>query len=171
VEKVFLIGYMGVGKTTIGKRLANLLNLPFYDLDVEIEKDQNLDIPTIYEREGEAFFRDREAHVLARLCSLSETFVLSTGGGTPTRRENLEHMQSSGVVVWLDMPLGMILQRLMQSDERPLLKGQSEDERKLFVERHFAERQPYYRRAKIRFDVSDFNAVKLKQLADLIYSK
>jgi shikimate kinase len=164
MKKVFLIGYMGVGKTTLGKRLANALELPFSDLDKEIVKMESLSIKEIFSKSGELHFRELESRMLKDFCNRKESFVLSTGGGTVTSIGNMESMKAAGLVVWLDMPLEIILSRLAQSEDRPLLENVQAEDRRGFIEAHFAERLHHYQEAHIRFDSANVSAEKLAEL-------
>ncbi|MCZ4409616.1 AAA family ATPase [Cryomorphaceae bacterium 1068] len=171
MKKVFLIGYMGVGKTTLGKRIANSMRLPFYDLDKEIVRMDSRLIKEIFVQSGELHFREVETRILKDFCNRKESFVLSTGGGAATSIGNMESMKDSGVVVWLDMSVDKILSRLAQGEDRPLLEGFPEEKRQDFIKTHLAERVPHYRKAHIRFDSTNVNAEKLEHLVKEIHSK
>ncbi len=171
MKKVFLIGYMGVGKTTLGKRIANAMDLPFFDLDKEIVKMESRTISEIFSDSGELHFRELETRILKDFCNRKESFVLSTGGGAAASIGNMETMKESGVVVWLDMPVEKIVSRLAQGEDRPLLEGIREEERKEFVKAHLSERLPHYQKAHIRFDSTNVNAEKLERLVREIHSK
>ena len=171
MKKVFLIGYMGVGKTSLGKRLANALDLPFFDLDKEIVLTESRPIKDIFSKMGELHFREVETRILKDFCNRKKSFVLSTGGGAAVSAGNVNAMKDSGIVVWLDMPVDKILSRLAQGEERPLLEGIEETERKEFVQDHLAERLPHYQKADIRFDSTNVNAEKLENLVREIHSK
>lgn len=171
MKKVFLVGYMGVGKTTLGKRIAKVLNIPSFDLDEEIIKHEGKSINEMFANVGEHRFRELESRLLKDFCQRKEAFVLSTGGGTAASHGNMETMKSAGKVVWLDLSVEKILSRLSQSADRPLLKDVAPEDRKAFIKTHFAERQPQYQKAHIKFDASDVNAKKLKELIDKIQSK
>lgn len=162
---------MGVGKSTIGKRLAKMLSIPFYDLDTEIEKELKMDIPSIFSEKGESFFRMMEGKILENLCKKDQPCVISTGGGTPMGEANFNLMQVSGTTVWLDLPLKMIMDRVGQGGNRPLLADKNLEEQREFIQSHFAERLPLYQKADIRFDVSRFNSNRLKELAEIIHSR
>jgi shikimate kinase len=164
MKKVFLIGYMGVGKTTLGKRIGNAMDLPFFDLDNEIVKMESRSINEIFSKSGELHFRELESRILKDFCNRKESFVMSTGGGTVTSIGNMESMKAAGIIVWLDLPLEIILSRLAQSEDRPLLENVQAEDRKDFVEAHFAERLPHYRQAHIRFESANVNAEKLAEL-------
>jgi shikimate kinase len=121
-RNIYLIGPMGTGKTAVGKQLARLLKQPFIDSDAEVEKLAGVDIPYVFEREGEAGFRQREREALAELCT-REGIVLATGGGAVLSPENRRLLQQSGVVVFLQTSLAQQLQRVGKGRGRPLLKG------------------------------------------------
>jgi shikimate kinase len=167
--KVFLIGYMGVGKSTIGKRLASALGIPFVDLDKEIEKTEGNSIAEIFAEKGEAYFRKKETKALTEMVQSALNAVISTGGGTPCHAENMDVMLNSGVVVWLQLPSHVIAQRLVKSQsERPLIAGLLPDVLPDFIRDHLESRLPFYQRAHIAFDTRDINAEKLKALTAMV---
>jgi shikimate kinase len=138
---IFLIGPMGSGKTAVGRQLARMLEVPFHDSDVEIEHRTGVDIPFIFEREGEAGFRQREREALEALTVL-EPIVLSTGGGAVLLPENRRLLAERGTVVYLETSLAQQLQRVGSGKGRPLLTGEDVPER---LKRLRAEREPLYR--------------------------
>lgn len=140
-RNLILIGPMGAGKTTIGRQLAARLSLPFVDSDKEIEKRTGVDIPTIFEFEGEAGFRNREAAMIAELTQM-DGVVLATGGGSVLRPENREAMRHAGLVVYLQTSVDSQLRRTANDRNRPLL--QTEDPRAR-LEALLQEREPLYR--------------------------
>lgn len=162
---------MGVGKTTIGKRLANLSGTPFSDLDHSIEESEGMSVSEIFAEKGEIHFRQRELEILHQFIERESSFILSTGGGTVMIEGAMELMLKSGTVVWLDLPIKMIIDRLKQKKDRPLLKGKQGEKLETFVKAHFAERQEQYAKAHIRFDASDLNSEKLRHLHQKIYSR
>jgi shikimate kinase len=117
---IFLIGPMGAGKSTIGKRLARTLNKTFIDSDQQIESRTGVDIPTIFDIEGEAGFRKREAAMIDEL-SQSTNLVLATGGGAILSEENRQHLMSRGVVIYLQTSIAQQLARTRHDRNRPLL--------------------------------------------------
>jgi shikimate kinase len=119
-RSVFLIGPMGSGKTAVGKQLARLLELTFYDSDVEIERRTGVDIPYIFEKEGESGFREREREVIDSLTQL-ENVVIATGGGAVLLPQNREHLAERGRVVYLKTGIRQQLERTRHGRQRPLL--------------------------------------------------
>ena len=119
-SNVFLIGPMGSGKTAVGKHLAKLLHLQFYDSDAEIEHRTGVDIPYIFEKEGEAGFREREREVIDSLTAMNDV-IIATGGGAVLLPENREHLASRGRVVYLQTGIEQQLERTRHGRQRPLL--------------------------------------------------
>jgi shikimate kinase len=138
---LFLIGPMGAGKTTVGRRMADLLDLDFYDLDHEIEERSGATVALIFELEGESGFRRRETELLAEFSTMPG-IVLSTGGGAVLAPENRRHLRERGYVVYLETTVEQQLKRLVHDRKRPLLAAPDRHERltKLAVER-----DPLYR--------------------------
>jgi len=162
--KVYLVGYMGVGKSTMGKKLASLLNTDFLDLDKLIESDQDMTIPEIFKEKGEQLFREHERRVLEKLIQSENSFVLATGGGAVLSDKIMNLLTTSGVVVWLKMSPKMLASRLEQSKgTRPLLEGVSNYES--YISSHLLERTPYYSLAQIHFAASQNGAEQIKLLA------
>jgi shikimate kinase len=121
-ENLFLIGPMGVGKTTIGRVLAELLKLEFYDSDREIEASTGADIPWIFDVEGESGFRLREARMIEQLTQ-KQQIVLATGGGAVLAAENREFLSQRGVVVYLRASINQQIERTSRDKSRPLLQA------------------------------------------------
>ena len=142
-SNVYLIGPMGVGKTTIGKSLARLLRLEFVDADQEIEKQTGVSIATIFDIEGEAAFRIREKKMIERLTG-QRGIVLATGGGVVLDEDNRNNLRKSGTVVYLHATVNLQFERTRNTKDRPLL-NQGEDRRGI-LESLMAERDPIYRK-------------------------
>lgn len=121
-RNIFLVGPMGSGKTAVGKQLARRLRLPFVDSDLEIERRTGVDIPHIFDKEGEAGFRVRESLVILELAA-RVGLVLSTGGGAILRPDNREALRAGGTVVYLETSVARQAERVRRSDHRPLLAG------------------------------------------------
>ncbi|MEN8219120.1 MAG: shikimate kinase AroK [Pseudomonadota bacterium] len=140
LTNIFLVGPMGVGKTTIAHQLAERLNLTFIDSDHEIEKHTGVTIPWIFEYEGEAGFRKRERAMIAELTAL-DNIILSTGGGVVLSASNRKHLQSRGYVIYLHASVDNLLERTAHSYNRPLLQTSDRREK---LESLFNERHPLY---------------------------
>lgn len=138
---IILVGMMGAGKSTVGRLLARRLKRAFYDSDEEIERRCGVKIPVIFDIEGEAGFRAREAQVLAELCAL-ERAVLATGGGAVLAEENRRRLAARGTVVYLHARPASLWQRVRHDRNRPLLAA-PEPHKKL--EELYAQRDPLYR--------------------------
>lgn len=123
-KTVVLVGMMGAGKTAIGNALARALGVPFIDSDEEIEKAANMTVAEIFARDGEPFFRLKEAQVLERLLS-GAPCVLSTGGGAYLSEENRQAIARAGVAVWLKADLDLLWQRVRHKNTRPLLRTEN----------------------------------------------
>lgn len=145
MKPIILIGYMGAGKSTVGKLLARQQKLSFYDTDAMIEKEQNCTISEIFAKEGEQAFRDMETALIRRLIAEGMAdAVLSVGGGLPVREENRALLKELGTVVYLMADKETVVKRVQGSNNRPLLQGENLAEK---VERMLAERDPLYRAA------------------------
>jgi shikimate kinase len=162
-RNVFLIGPMGSGKSAVGKCLARLLNAPFYDSDTEIERRTGVDIPFIFEKEGEAGFREREREAIEALIVL-EPIVLATGGGAVLLPQNRISLAENGFVVYLETSVTQQANRVRQGRNRPLLANVDDPATKL--EQLMRERQPLY--AEIADLTVPTDGRKVRSVADEI---
>jgi shikimate kinase len=144
-RSIVLVGMMGAGKSTIGRRLSVRLRLPFLDADTEIEAAAGMSIPDIFETHGEAHFRDGEARVIARLLDGGPT-VLATGGGAFMREETRNRIAAKAVSIWLKADADIILRRVKRRADRPLLRTADPA---ATVGRLISEREPVYQNADI----------------------
>ena len=142
-KTVALVGMMGAGKTAVGRAVAVKLDVPFLDSDAEIEAAANLSVPEIFQRDGETFFRKREAEVVSRLLD-TQIGILSTGGGVFLAEVNRENIARKGVALWLDADLDLLWSRVKHKDTRPLLR--TADPRATLAAL-FEARRPFYQRA------------------------
>lgn len=161
-ERVFLVGPMGAGKTTIGRALAQRLQLDFVDSDLEIERRCGVKIPIIFELEGESGFRDREAIVIDDLSQRSRVLV-ATGGGAVLRAESRDRLKSRGTVVYLHAPPQVLWQRTRGDRNRPLL--QTSDPRAR-IEAMYLERDALYR--EVAHTVIDTGEANPREIAHRI---
>ncbi len=156
-NKVYIIGFMGSGKTTTGMKLAGLLGWPFIDLDRSIEEETGLAIPEIFSRHGEEWFRKVESETLKSLRSLKNR-VISTGGGTPCYGDNMDYMLETGLTLYLKLTPGQLKSRLSGTDgERPLIKDLGDEDLLSFIEEKLAIREKWYNRAELNFNGFDTN--------------
>jgi len=165
-HRIYLIGFMGSGKSSTGRALARHLDLPFLDLDEVIERACGLTIPQLFARRGEDSFRRLEAKVLRSTVDYPEA-VIACGGGTPCQHGNLEWMNKHGLTVYLNSPVEVLLERLEHAaEERPLLKDKTPEEREAFIRQKLTERLPYYEKASVLFETSDYGEAAAAALAD-----
>ena len=166
---IVLVGYMCVGKTTVGRQLAKRLNCGFYDLDWYIEERFHKKIPAIFAEEGEERFRDLERRMLREVAQF-ENIVLACGGGTPTRFDNMDFMNEVAETVYLEAQPETVLAHLKVSKgTRPLLQGLSPEETDRFVRQQLQERSPYYQKAHhtVNVDILD-SYEKISDVVEMI---
>ncbi len=150
--RLFLIGYMGSGKSTVGKGLAKALNLSFVDLDAFIEEKYHKTIPEIFASDGEEGFRKAEQKALHEVADF-EDVVVATGGGAPCFFDNMEKIKHSGTSLYLNGSPRILAERLLHSKtERPLIKGKTEEELVAFINETLAKRNHWYKQADIIID-------------------
>ncbi|MFP3859898.1 MAG: shikimate kinase [Bacteroidales bacterium] len=147
--KIFLIGFMGSGKTTAGRKLSSRLNLQFIDLDNAIEKETGMTVQEIFKLKGEEYFREIESKTLRKL-SGEDNFVMATGGGAPCFKDNIDFMNKKGITVYLKMNTAELTSRLKKGKaQRPLLAGKDNKEMQQFIEYKLKQRIPYYEKAQL----------------------
>ncbi len=148
---IVLVGLMGAGKTTVGRRLAKRLGLEFADSDFEIEKAAQMTVNDIFATYGEDYFRSGERRVISRLINGAPR-VLATGGGAFINAETRELMKDQSITVWLDADLDVLVERTARRDTRPLLKNGNPE---AILSKLLEERTPIYAEADIRVQSSD----------------
>lgn len=151
MTRILLIGYMGAGKTTLGRALAAKLGLTFIDLDCHIEERFRKTISQIFAEKGEEGFRDIERRMLHEVAEF-EDVIISTGGGTPCFFDNIDYMNSMGTTVYLQVPVERLFIRLsIARKQRPLIKDKSDEELRSFIAEQLAKREPHYKKASHSF--------------------
>lgn len=148
---IYLIGFMGSGKTTLGNSLAKKMFKKFIDADEFIENKLGMPITGVFEKHGESFFRDQETEFLK--LDFDEEVLVSTGGGMPCFNNNIDLMKAKGVVVFIDLPPKVLLSRLQnEKSSRPLIKSIPSEELLSEIERKINQRLPYYLKADIYYN-------------------
>lgn len=152
MKRIFLIGYMGAGKTTVGKELAARMGLSFIDLDYYIERRYRKTVRQLFAEKGEEAFREIERKMLHEV-SMFEDVLISTGGGTPCFYGNMAFMKETGTVVYLKVSVEELTKRLeLCKHTRPVLQGRSGEELKGFIADNLRQREPFYKEASIVFE-------------------
>lgn len=147
---IFLIGYMGCGKSSLGQPLSRLMNYSFVDLDSIIERRCEMKIEEIFAQFGEEYFRKEERRQLIELCETAEDCVISTGGGTPCYQDNMEIMKRYGLTIYIHLEKTILISRLLSSKKkRPLIQSMTEEELREFVGNSLERREPIYNQAEI----------------------
>lgn len=150
--RIFLIGYMGAGKTTLGKAFARAMGLTFVDLDWYIEERFHKTVSQIFTERGEEGFRELEKRMLHEVSDF-ENVVISVGGGTPCFFDNMEYMNQVGETVFLDVDNKVLFRRLkVAKHQRPLLANKTDEELMTFIQEALEKRLPYYTKAKYVFN-------------------
>ena len=149
--RIFLTGYMGSGKTTLGRALAADLNVQFIDLDHYIEQRYRKTIAQLFAEKGEEGFREIERRMLHEVGEF-EDVIISTGGGTPCFFDNIEFMNTQGTTIYLDVPVERLFIRLcIARSKRPLIKDKSDEELRAFIIEQLEKRAPHYSKAQYSF--------------------
>lgn len=162
--KIFLLGFMGTGKSFWGKRWAGQNNLCFFDLDHEIEQKCGLTISQIFEQQGEAYFRDQERERL-RSFENEDNYILSTGGGTPCFYDNMQWMNENGLTIYLRTSLPIIKERLArEKSHRPLIRNYDDQEIEDFIKNSLRKRGKYYDQAHIILDTESISDITFDQI-------
>lgn len=160
--RIYLIGFMGAGKSYWGSRLAQEAGLRFYDLDREIEQSQQLTIGQLFDQKGEESFRAVEKELLHLLTERHSQFVMACGGGTPCFLNNIDYMKRSGKVVWINPATEIVARRLWsEREQRPLLRADSAEELVGVIQKKMADRRLYYEQADIRVDEETIDVAAL----------
>jgi shikimate kinase len=153
--KVVLVGYMGSGKSTVGRLIAHQLGIPFLDLDDLIEDQTGLSVTDLFAQKGVVYFRKLEQSLLSTVLTERPAFVLSTGGGTPSFGGNMERILSEAdQVIYLQMSvLGLVGRLIQEKSTRPLIAHLTDEELPEFIGKHLFERMPYYAKATLQISV------------------
>ena len=171
--RIFLTGYMGAGKTTLGKAIARKLSIPFVDLDWYIEERFHKTVGELFTERGEAGFRELERVMLHEVGAF-EDVIISTGGGAPCFFDNMDFMNRNGKTVFLSVHPDVLFQRLrVAKQQRPILQGKKDDELRIFIVQALDKRAPFYTQAQYTFnagELEDLNQIEksVERLLDLL---
>lgn len=165
--KIFLLGFMGSGKTHWGRQISQKLGIPFFDMDEQVVNSEGMSINDIFEKQGEEYFRVKEKEVLHIITESHSSFVMACGGGSPCYFNNIEYMNKSGTTVWLNTPMQVLFSRLVkEKNDRPLLRRLTDDQLMSFIVKKFSDRKIYYEQSHIA--IEDDN-LTLDQLIEKIF--
>lgn len=162
-KRVFLIGFMGAGKTSIGKKLANSFGLPFLDVDSLLVEKHKMIINDFFQKYGEKAFREEETRVLKEIIATYSEAIIAVGGGLPCFNENMTLINKEGISIYLHRPAKELFARLRnKKEDRPLIKDLSDDELLTFIEDQLLEREQFYNQAhlKVGRDEQKLNLLK-----------
>lgn len=155
MKRIFLIGYMGAGKTTVGRELAKALELEFLDLDHFIQARYQKTVSQLFQEVGEAEFRNIERNLLREVGEF-ENIIIATGGGAPCFFDNIDYMNKAGTTLYLKAsPMALSTRLNTCKEKRPLIKDKNEDELHSFVKESLVKREPFYSQAQIVFETEE----------------
>lgn len=158
MKPIFLVGYMAAGKTTLGRRAAQLLDVEFIDLDAYIEERYRKRVSDLFAERGEAGFRDIERRMLHEVAEF-DNVLIATGGGTPCFFDNMAYMRSRGVTVYLSASVPTLCRRLSRARvKRPLVVGKTPEELGDYIAQMLVQREPYYRQADYTFEADRYES-------------
>jgi shikimate kinase len=165
--KIFLMGFMGSGKTHWGAQLSEKLHLPFYDLDEKISEKEDKSINDLFFEEGEEYFRLIEKDTLHLITESHSSFVMACGGGTPCFFNNIDYMKRQGVTVWMHCSIDCLFKRLeKEKEKRPLIAGLNDKGLRSFIIKKYADRKIYYEQASIIINEEE---ITLENLTEKIF--
>lgn len=148
---LYLIGYMGSGKTSLAPKLARRLNMPWFDLDELLEEKLGMSISEVFKQHGEAYFREQEQALLQQWMQREESFILSTGGGTPCFFDNMMRMKQDGITIYLHMSAAALASRLQRGRaQRPVIANIAPEDLTQFISHQLHHREPFYSKAHIK---------------------
>lgn len=163
---VYIIGFMGSGKSSLGKSLAESLNFDFIDSDCFIENREGISVVEIFKQKGESYFRKAESDALSYLSHFENT-IISTGGGMPCYEDNIKVIKESGISIYLEVDIDILTHRLEnEKDKRPLISNYNSSEIKSYIEIEFNKRKAIYEQADIHINNSSLNIEESVQLIE-----
>jgi shikimate kinase len=164
MKRVFLIGYMGTGKSRLGKQLAEALNLPFMDSDAQIEQKEGKNITEIFRTKGEAYFREKEVEFVRDLAE-KDAFVCATGGGLPCFHNLIQELNKIGTTIYLKNSTETLVKRLLkETDKRPILAELAYEELTEFIDKAVEERESVYTMAHFSLNENEQTTEKIRSI-------
>lgn len=164
-KRVFLIGYMGAGKSSVGKKMANSFGVPFIDIDSLIVEKHKMSINYFFREYGEETFRDEETKVLKDVISAHNEAIIAVGGGLPCFNDNMTIINKEGVSIYLHRPAKELFARLKnKKEDRPLIKDLSDQELLTFIENQLQEREKFYNQAHLKVGRDEQKLSSLKEI-------
>lgn len=161
-QRIYLVGFMGSGKSFIGKKLAETLGFDFLDMDGYIESVEKQTIAAIFEHKGEPYFRNLESEMLQQTVQFQNT-IIATGGGMPCFFDNMDFMNANGCTIFLNSSIDVLFHRLKsETDKRPLLKGLSDEALRVFISQKLENRLKYYEKASLIINIPNFEVDIIK---------
>jgi shikimate kinase len=168
MARIYLVGFMGAGKSTVGKKLAKRLGYRSLDLDDAFEQKFKINIQNFFYKYDEPLFRDLERQLLASTYEL-ENVVISTGGGTPAFFNSIDEMNGHGITIYLKMSISALANRLQKARRpRPLIRSIKKNELKEFIQQKLVEREPFYKRAQL---IINAESIDIETVVELIKKK
>jgi shikimate kinase len=153
--RIYLVGFMGSGKSTLGQAVATHYKVPFLDTDIEIEKKEAMSIPDIFIDKGEYYFRDLETAILKTTKSVEKS-IIATGGGLPCHDDNMNWILQHGIYIYLEWPLETLKKRLIgQETNRPMLNNFPKEQMEHQIEYLFLQRLPFYEKSAVTIEMTD----------------
>ena len=164
--KLFLVGYMGCGKSSLGKKLAKALGVRFLDMDAEIESREGVSVSDIFHYQGEEYFRKSERLIIEEVAAESDDVIVSTGGGVPLWQDNMEVMNQIGLTLYLRRTAEQIASRLSPHGraKRPKLRDLNDEELVVFMRDNMAQREPFYNKATLCIDCTPHSDAELVEM-------
>ena len=163
MKKIILLGYMGSGKSTVGKLLSKTIDYKILDLDKVIETEQGLSISEIFEQHGEVYFRKLEHQILKEILKIEDNCIISLGGGTPCYANNMELLKNENIItIYLNCSVDELFERLnFNKSKRPLIANMDEAELKEYIAKHLFERSYYYNQAQIKINTNNKTRIEI----------
>lgn len=167
-RRIFLVGFMGAGKTTLGNKLADKIGYQFIDIDQEIEKKFDMNVLSFFRLYGESIFREEETRMATKIINEDLKAVVSVGGGFPVFNNNMALLNRSGVTCYLEQPVEELYQRLVKAKEnRPLIKDLDDDRLLEFIEKGLDKRTLYYNLSQFKLNQDQQNSEEIIKLLEL----